>query len=75
MTRESTYAAGFLEQSLGLAAGELEPGDVPNGFVNELASVLRGRPLRNTRKPALETKVLQILRSIERRSSRTGASS
>jgi len=62
----SVYAAGFLEGSLGLASGTLSPDDVPGGLVEELASVLRGAPPKDSSTPSLESRTMELLASVER---------
>ena len=62
----SAYAADFLEGSLGLASGSLRPGDVPGDLVDELASVMRGSPPKDTTTPSLEARVLEFLAALER---------
>jgi len=63
---ESAYAAGFLEGSLGLAAGSLLPEDVPGDLLDELASVMRGVPLDDSSTPSLETRIMEFLGWLER---------
>jgi hypothetical protein len=63
---EKAYAAGFLEGSLGLADGSLPPGDLPRDLVDELASVLRGTPPKDSTSPSLEARVMEFLSELER---------
>jgi hypothetical protein len=65
---QAVYVAGFLEGSLGLAAGALRPEDVPAYLVDELSSVLRGTPPRDSATPSLESKVMGFLAELERSS-------
>ena len=60
------YAAGFLQDSLGLASGSLRPGDVPGDLVDELSSVMRGTPPRDSTTPSLEAGVMRFLKELER---------
>jgi hypothetical protein len=64
----SKYAAGFLEESLGLASGSLQPGQVPGSLVDELSAVLRGAPPTDSSAPSLETRIKDILETLERSS-------
>jgi hypothetical protein len=63
---ESVYAAGFLEGSLGLASGSLRPEDVPGSLVDELTSVMRGSPPRDSTTPSLEARVMEFMSGLER---------
>jgi hypothetical protein len=63
---EKAYAAGFLQGSLGLASGSLPPEDVPGDLVDELASVLRGTPPKDSTSPSLEARVMEFLSELER---------
>jgi len=63
---EQAYAAGFLEGSLGLASGSLLPADVPRDLVDELASVMRGSPPKDSTSPSLEARVMEFLAALER---------
>jgi len=63
---ESAYAAGFLEGSLGLASGSLRSGDVPGDLVDELTSVLRGVPPKDSTAPSLEARIMEFLAALER---------
>jgi hypothetical protein len=60
------YVVGFLEESLGLAGGALQPEQVPKALVDELASVLRGSPPRDSSTPSLERRVSDFLATLER---------
>jgi hypothetical protein len=63
---ESAYAAGFLEESLGLASGSVRAGDVPGDLIDELTSVLRGAQAKETKTPSLESRVMKFLKALER---------
>jgi len=63
---QAAYAAGFLEGSLGLASGSLRADDVPPKLVDELSSVLRGAPPRDSATPSLESMVSDFLAALER---------
>jgi len=67
-TPESGYVSGFLEGSLGLASGSLRPGDVPRDLLDELTSVLRGAPPKDSATPSLETRIMEFLAALERSS-------
>jgi len=62
------YLVGFLEGSLGLAAGAVRPAEVPKALVHELTSVLRGSHPRDSRTPALELSINDFLATLERSS-------
>jgi len=65
-SQEAVYAASFLEGSLGLASGSLDPEDVPRALVDEIASVLRGAPPKDTTAPSLDVRIMGLLSSLER---------
>jgi hypothetical protein len=65
---QTSYAAGFLEESLGLAWGSLDPEDVPGELVDELSAVLRGAPPADSTTPSLESLVMDFLATLERSS-------
>jgi len=65
------YVVGFLENSLGLADGALKPDQVSKDLVDELTSVLRGSPPGDTSTPALEMRVIGLLKTLERSSLET----
>jgi hypothetical protein len=62
----AVYAASFVEGSLGLPSGSLSTDDVPGDLVDELALVLRGAPPRDSSTPSLESRVMNLLASLER---------
>jgi peptidoglycan/xylan/chitin deacetylase (PgdA/CDA1 family) len=62
----TAYAAAFLEGSLGLASGSLHPEDVPGELVDDLASVLRGSPPKDSSVPSLEVRIKEFLGAVER---------
>lgn len=61
----AVYAASFLEGSLGLSSGSLSPDDVPGDLVDELALVMRGAPPRDSSTPSLESKIMELLATLE----------
>jgi hypothetical protein len=67
-TPESKYAAAFLEESLGLASGSLLPEGVPDDLIDELTSVVRGAPLRESSTPSVEVRIMRFLADLERAS-------
>ena len=60
------YAACFLESSLGLVSGSLRPEAVPGDLVDELSSVMRGSPPKDSRAPSLEGRAMELLQELER---------
>lgn len=60
------YASVFLEESLGLAKGSVDPGAIPTEFVGALADALTGAERSRSREPALEQSVLEVGRDIIR---------
>jgi hypothetical protein len=63
---ESSYAATFLEGSLGLASGSLRPDNVPGDLVEELTSALRGTQPSDSSTPSLEVRIMGFLAALER---------
>ncbi|HUI00815.1 MAG TPA: hypothetical protein VLU99_01115 [Nitrososphaerales archaeon] len=66
MTDESSYAASFLEGSLGLEQGSLGPGAVPSALAGEIASVMRGAPPKDSTTPSLEVAIRAFLSELEK---------
>ncbi len=65
MTARSQFAADFLESSLGLVSRSLRPDEVPSDIVDELSSVMRGAPPKDSATPSIETRTLAFLRELE----------
>jgi hypothetical protein len=60
------YVVGFLEASLGLVDGSLQPEQVPKALIEGLTSVLRGSSRGDSSTPSLELRVNDLLAKLER---------
>jgi hypothetical protein len=58
------YSATFLEDSLGLCRGSVEPQAVPTDFVDRLAGAMRGAEAASSQEPKLEEAVLDAGKDI-----------
>lgn len=64
MNQRREYASHFLEQSLGLAKGTVEPGAVPTEFVASLAEAMTGSEGSRSPGPLLEESVKEVGRDV-----------
>lgn len=66
MSQTSAYVSSFVEESLGLARGSLDPGLIPQRLANGLPAALRGTPPDQSSTPIYEEAMMEALASARR---------
>jgi len=64
MSDVRAYASALVEESLGLVKGHLERYPLPQDFVDEASSVMRGGPTEDVGRPVLELRMAALLASM-----------
>ena len=61
----SSYAALFVDESLGLPVGILDKEDLPDNLVETIVSAVRGYEPQEHSYPIVETKLKKFLKGVE----------
>lgn len=64
MDPKRQFASQFMEESLGLAQGSIDPGAVPSEFVGSLVEAMSGAEAARAPEPALESTLLEVGRDV-----------